>query len=125
MGLFSQQIEERRRLDEAELADSYARLAASVSGPGRAPRFTLDDAAAADSALAAVLAFYGQKPAEVSADVTDPMERIECALRPTGVMKRPVRLEGEWWRDAAGVYLGRLRGGGPVAILPKGAHGYA
>ena len=124
MGLFSQQIEERRRLDEAELADSYARLAASVSGPGRAPRFTLDDAAAADSALAAVLAFYGQKPAEVSADVTDPMERIECALRPTGVMKRPVRLEGVWWRDAAGAYLGRLRDGGLVAVIPGGARGY-
>ena len=125
MSLFSEQIEERRRLDEAELADSYARLAASVSGPARAPRFTLGDAAAADSALGAILAFYGQKPAEVPADVTDPMERIECALRPTGVMKRPVRLEGTWWRDAAGTYLGRLKDGGLVAIIPKGARGYA
>ena len=125
MGLFSEQIGERRRLDETELADSYARLAASASGLGRARGFTLDNAAVADSALDAVLAFYGKKPAQVPADVTDPMERIECALRPTGVMKRPVCLEGEWWRDAAGVYLGHLRGGGPVAILPKGAHGYA
>ncbi len=124
MNLFSEQIEERRRLDEAELADSFSRLAASVSGLGRAPRFSLDDAAAADSALGAVLAFYGQKPAQVPADVVDPMERIECALRPTGVMKRPVRLEGAWWRDAAGAYLGRLKDGGLVAIIPSGARGY-
>ena len=124
MSLFSEQIEERSRLDEAELADSYARLAASVAGPARTPRFTLGDAAAADSALGAILAFYGQKPAEVPSDVTDPMERIECALRPTGVMKRPVRMEGAWWRDAAGAYLGRLKDGEPVAIIPKGARGY-
>ena len=124
MSLFSEQIEERSRLDEAELADSYARLAASVAGPARARHFTLGDAAAADSALGAILAFYGQKPAEVPSDVTDPMERIECALRPTGVMKRPVRLEGAWWRDAAGAYLGRLKDGDPVAIIPKGVRGY-
>ena len=76
MGLFSEQIEERRRLDEAELADSFARLAASASGSGHARGFTLDDAAAADSALDAILTFYGKKPAQVPADVTDPRERI-------------------------------------------------
>ena len=40
-----------------------------------------------------------QKPAEVPDDITDPMERIESAIRPTGVMKRPVRLEGTWARQ--------------------------
>ena len=39
-------------------------------------------------------------------------------------MKRPVRLEGAWWRDAAGAYLGRLKDGGLVAIIPSGARGY-
>lgn len=124
MGWFSEQIDTRRRLDEQGIEDSYARLAASVVGPGRAPRFTLDDAAAADDAVSAVLAFYGQEPAEVPDDVTDPAERIECALRPTGVMKRPVRLEGAWWRDATGAYLGKLREGGPVAIIPLRTRGY-
>ncbi len=124
MGWFSEQIDTRRRLDEQGLEDSYARLAASVVGSGRAPRFTLDDAAAADDAVSAVLAFYGQKPAEVPGDVTDPAERIECALRPTGVMKRPVRLEGAWWRNATGAYLGKLREGGPVAIIPLRTRGY-
>ena len=100
MSWFSEQINTRRRLDEQGLEDSYARLAASVVGSGRAPSFTLDDAAAADDAVSAVLAFYGQKPADIPEDVTDPMERIDCALRPTGVMKRPVRLEGAWWRNA-------------------------
>ena len=124
MSWFSEQVKTRRRLDREELEDSYARLAASVVGAGRAPRFTLDDAAAADDALSAVLAFYGQTPAEVPDDIDDPMERIECALRPTGVMKRPVRLEGAWWCDATGAYMGRLRDGSPVAIIPRGIRGY-
>ena len=124
MGWFSEQIDARRRLDREELEDSYARLAASVVGSRRAPRFTLDDAAAADDAVSAILAFYGQAPAEVPDDVVDPMERIERALRPTGVMKRPVRLEGAWWRDATGVYLGRLKDGGPVALIPLRARSY-
>ena len=47
MSLFSQQIMERRRLDNEEVEDSYARLAASVAGTGRTPTFSLDDAAAA------------------------------------------------------------------------------
>ena len=125
MGWFSEQVDARRAFDRAELEDAYARLAASVVGTGRSPRFTLDDAAAADDAVSAVLAFYGQTPAEVPGDVTDPMERIDCALRPTGVMKRPVRLEGAWWRNATGAYLGKLKDGGPVAIIPLRMHGYA
>ena len=124
MSLLSEQINERYRFDQNELEDSYARLAASVVGAGGAPRFKLDDAAAADDAISAVLAFYGQVPAPVPDDVTDPTERIECALRPTGVMKRPVRLEGTWWHDATGVYLGRLKDGGPVALIPLGMRSY-
>ena len=124
MSWFSEQINTRRRLDEQGLEDSYARLAASVVGSGRAPSFTLDDAAAADDAVSAVLAFYGQKPADIPEDVTDPMERIDCALRPTGVMKRPVRLEGAWWRNATGAYMGKLKDGGLVALVPLRMRGY-
>ena len=46
MGWFSEQINMRRHLDRQGVENSYARLAASVVGSGRAPRFTLDDAPA-------------------------------------------------------------------------------
>ncbi len=124
MGWFSEQINTRRRLDRQRLENSYARLAASVVGSGRAPRFTLDNVVAADDAISAVLAFYGEKPAEVPCEVTDPAERIECALRPTGVMKRPVSLQGTWWRNAVGAYMGKLKSGSPVALIPLGLRGY-
>ena len=123
MNWFREQIETRRRLDAEEIEDAYAHLAASIMGD-RAPRFTLDDAAMADTAIDAVLAFYGCKPAEVPDDVADPMDRIDYALRPTGVMRRAVRLEGRWWRDATGVYLATLKDGGSVAVIPHGLRGF-
>lgn len=125
MNWFEEQIDTRRRLDEEDLEDAYAHLAASVMGSRRAPRYTLDDAAAADSAVGAVVAYYGTKAAEVPPEVTDPMDRIDYALRPTGIMRRPVRLVGEWWKDATGAYLATLKDGStPVAVIPAGMRGY-
>lgn len=124
MSWFKEQISERHRLDDEQLEEAYARLAASVLGANRAPRFTLDDVAAADNAVAAVLHYYGATPQEVPAEVTDPTDRIEYAVKSCCVMKRPVMLEGAWWRDATGAYLGRLKEGDPVAIIPVWPLGY-
>ena len=119
MNWFEEQIETRRRLDEEGLEEAYARLAASIVGSERSPRFTLDDAAAADSAVEAVLAYYGTEPADVPVDITDPMDRVDWAVRPTGVMRRPVRLVGAWWKDATGAYLATTTDGTPVALIPR------
>lgn len=125
MNWFEEQLETRRRLDEEELENAYARLAASVIGGDQAPRFSLDDAAAADNAIAAVLAHYGIKPAQIPDGISDPNERVDYAIRPTGVMKRTVRLEDAWWKDATGAYLAALEDGTPVAVVPHRIHGYA
>ena len=124
MNWFEEQIETRRRLDEEGLEEAYARLAASIVGSERSPRFTLDDAAAADSAVEAVLAYYGTEPADVPVDITNPMDRVDWAVRPTGVMRRPVRLVGAWWKDATGAYLATTTDGTPVALIPRRIRGY-
>ena len=124
MSWFEQQIQTRSMLDERELEDAYARLAASVVDASHMPRITPDNAAAADSAIAAVLAYYGAKPSDVPEDITDPMDRVDWAVRPTGVMRRPVRLEGTWWRDATGAYLAQTTTGTPVALIPRSPRGY-
>lgn len=126
MSLFSDQIEERRRLDDEQFAEALESLAASLGSAGVSVAFSVDDAAAADSAVEAVLAYYGAKPGEVSDAITDPNERIEEAVRPSGVMTRPVKLEDGWWRDATGAYLGRLSSTGePVAMIPRWRGGYS
>ena len=126
MGIFAKQIDKQRRLDEEELEEAYAKLAASVSTSKQIPRkHTIQDARAIDFACEQILRTFNLEPADVPPDVEDSYERLERALAPTGVMMRSVRLERGWWRNATGAYLGRLKQGTPVAIIPAGLRGYA
>lgn len=126
VGVFSEQVDARGRLDEQELEEAFTKLAASLSEQEQVPiRFEVDEAAAIDEACATILADYGLKPASVPENVRDVTERLELALRPTGVMTRPVRLADKWWYSVTGSYLGRLKQGPPVAVLPAGIRGYA
>jgi len=112
------------RLDDEQVAQAYERIARSVAGAKRAPRMTLDDAAATDNAVAAVLRYFGKTPSAVPATLTDASERMDYAVRSCGMMKRKVVLEGRWWTDATGAYLGQLATGEPIAIIPLGMRSY-
>ena len=77
-----------------------------------------------DEAAKEILAYYGVKePAGIPDFETDPFSRLDIYLKTAGFMKRDVRLEPGWYRDAAGVYIGILDGKTPVALLP-GFEGY-
>lgn len=124
MSWFEEQLETRKRLDDEQVEEAYERIARSVVGSKRAPRMTLDDVAATDSAVAAVLRYFGKKPSEVPDSLTDASERVDYAVQSCGMMKRRVKLEGRWWNDATGAYLGQLTTGEPVAIIPLGLRSY-
>ncbi len=125
MSWFEEQLETRKRLDDDQVAEAYERIARAIEGSKRAPRMTLDDVEATDSAVAVVLRYFGKKPADVPVSLTDPSDRMEYAVRSCGMMKRKVMLEGRWWADATGAYLGQLTTGEPVAIIPLGLRSYA
>lgn len=118
------QIETRSRLDSEMTERAYAELAASVSGYGAAPRIVVDDIAQTDGAAKACLAHIGVEAGAVPANIVDFDERIDWLCRPTGTMRRNVRLEGDWWKKAFGAMLGRLDTGEAVPLLPHGIHGY-
>ena len=124
MSWFEEQLETRKRLDDSQVEEAYERIARSVEGTRRAPRMTLDNVSATDSAVAVVLRYFGKAPADVPDTVTDASERVDYAVRSCGMMKRKVKLEGRWWLDATGAYLGQLKTGEPVAIIPQGLRSY-
>ena len=124
MSWFEEQLETRRRLDDTQVEEAYERIARGVAGSKHAPRMTLDDVAATDNAVAAVLRYFGKTPADVPDSLTDAVERMDYAVRSCGMMKRRVKLEGRWWVDATGAYLGQLTTGEPVAIIPLGLRSY-
>ena len=124
MSWFEEQLETRRRLDDSQVEEAYERIARAVAGAKRAPRMTLDDVAATDNAVAAVLHYFGRTPAEVPESLTDAADRVDYAVRSCGMMKRRVKLEGRWWIDATSAYLGALTTGEPIAIIPLGLRSY-
>ena len=77
-----------------------------------------------DSALGVLLSHFNVKPSDVQ-PVGDTIEqRLDSMLHPHGIMRRKVRLEGAWYKDAIGAMLGTLQDGTSVALLPRGIAGY-
>ena len=118
------QIETRARLDAEMTERAYAQLAASVSDPNSPLDFGIDDVEQADGAARACLKYNGVVPGAVPEGVRDLDERLDWLCRPTGTMRREVRLEKGWQKDAFGAMLGRLDTGESVALLPLSVRGY-
>lgn len=125
MGWFDEQIRQRKQNDDEVFATAFADMAAAVMGEhvGAALR---DERAAARDAVNEILRFYHAKGREVPSDIKDVDEQLEYLLRPHGIMRRTVKLEQGWYKDAVGAMLGvRISDSRPVAFIPTGLSGYS
>ena len=124
MGWFDEQIRQRIEHDNDRFADAFSDVASVVMGK----RFmhAMEDARArTKDAIDQILLYYHVKPPELPEDIRDVNDQLEYLMRPSGIMRRPVNLEGAWYKDAIGAYLGvRTDDGTPVALLPCGLTGY-
>lgn len=124
MGWFDEQIRQRKKNDDEVLSEAFARMAAAVLGK----QFVAGEASAQATArdeMGRILQFYHVKPREIPASIRDGEEQLEFLLRPYGIMRRRVKLEGAWDRDAAGAMLGTWKDTGTVvALFPCGLNGY-
>ena len=124
MGWFDEQIRDRRQYDDEAFSEAFANMASAVMGR-RISAAVSDDRRAAKSAIDDILKYCGVKSREVPDSITDVNEQLEYLLRPYGIMRRTVRLEDGWYRDAIGVMLGSFRESGKaVALIPGGLSGY-
>lgn len=123
MGWFDEQIKQRIKTDDEAFADAFASMAGVVMGRG-AQSAQADDRQKTKNAVDEILKFYRVKSTELPDELQDINEQLEYLLRPSGVMRRVVNLEGDWYRDAVGAFLGTLKTGGVVALLPHGLSGY-
>ena len=124
MSWLESQIETRTKLDAQATERAYTELAASVTNRRNAPRFVHDDLEQTDGAVRACLRYCGVKPGDVPDAITDLDERLEYLCRPSGTMRRTVRLEDRWYNSAFGALLGTLDTGESVALLPRLLRGY-
>ena len=123
MGWFDEQIRQRKASDQELFEDSILRMAATVLG--KQGIGALDDRIVTKAAIDEILKYYHYKSQEIPDSITDIDEQLEYCLRPHGIMRRNVRLEEGWYRDAFGPMLGFLKEDGtPVALLPNPFAGY-
>ncbi len=123
MSWFENQIEERREADSRLLEDSLVRISGVIMGKEKARKLG-DERMITGNAIDEALKYYHCKPVEIPESINDPVEQLEYALRPHGIMYRTVRLTQGWFRDAFGVMLSRTVDGVPIALIPSRIRGY-
>ena len=124
MGWFNEQIKQRMESDQNILEDSFFRMASAIMDKWSAEHLE-DERLITKEAIDDILKYYHRKPAEIPADITDPDEQLEYALRPAGLMTREVELEENWHSDAYGPMIAVIKDTGTtVALLPGMVGGY-
>ncbi|MDO4973164.1 MAG: NHLP bacteriocin export ABC transporter permease/ATPase subunit [Eubacteriales bacterium] len=124
MGWFDEQIRQRKLSDQEILEDSIFRMASVVLGKQRAG-ILHDERIATKAAIDDILKYYHYKPTEIPDSIRTLDEQLEFCLRPHGVMRRSVKLEEGWYKDAFGPMLAfRKEDGAAAALLPKPFTGY-
>lgn len=118
MGWFDEQIRERIAHDEEAFSSAFDSLAGVVMGD-EIVRDLNNARVLAKNAIDEIMRYYRVPLQELPEDIVDINDQLEYLLRPSGIMRRVVRLEGAWYKDATGAMLGTRKDTGmPVALLP-------
>ncbi len=124
MGIFEDQIQERRNADMRVLEESFQRVAGVVLGERMAERLG-DERIVTKQAIDEILKYYHLKPVDIPDNIKKTQDQLDYSLRHYGLMRREVMLEKGWYNDAFGPMLGfRKEDGTPVAFLPDHLWGY-
>lgn len=119
MNWFEDQIKHRIQNDEDDFSSAFCELSSVVMGDAAfaglvTPRQKIHNA------IQEILKFFKQEIVSVPESITDTHEYINYCLKPSGVLKRHVKLTEQWWKDAYGPMLGFLKNGeSAVALLPS------
>ena len=128
MGWFDEQIRERKRQDNERFADAMDEISAIITREKIELSCDEGETTKQESitrAIGRVLRYYHIKPKQVPDDIKNLQEQLEYLCRPYGVMRRTVKLEKGWYKDAIGALLGTRKDGTVVALLPSRFFGYS
>jgi NHLM bacteriocin system ABC transporter ATP-binding protein len=124
LGWFEKQIKQRSDLDQKLFEESFFHAASVVLGERTATKIS-DEHIITRQAIDDILKYYHFQPIEIPNSIKNHEEQLDYCLRPHGLMKRQIRLEGSWWKDAYGAILAYQKDSGePTALLPDKFSGY-
>ncbi len=124
MGWFDEQIRQRVQNDDDVLSDAYAQMANAVSGKKKIEVMFQSDREMATRAVGEILKYYRVRARKIPDQMEDSKEILEYLLRPSGILRRQVKLTDKWYKDASGAMLGTRKDGSVVALIPGKIKGY-
>ena len=122
MSWFEEQIKLRKKRDEENLSDAIEDIASSVLHKRKA---SFDNSKAIKNALDEILRYNHIKTREIPDGVDSLEDQIDYLFRPCGIMRRSVKLQKGWYKNAAGPYIGFKKDGTVVAFIPNAISGYS
>lgn len=124
MGWFDEQIKLRKQSDNDVFSESFANIADAVMGSTISASLK-DNRELVQDSMEEILKYYHVKSREIPESIEDIEEQLEYLMRPYGIMRRTVKLEDNWYKDAIGAMLAvRKSDGSVVALIPAGISGY-
>ena len=123
MSWFDEQIKQRIRNDNNAFEDAFSQLSGVIMGKKLGAQYD-DDTRQAKDALEEILKYYRVPVQDVPDSMTDIQDILEFLLRPSGIMRRTVNLEGNWYKDGIGALLCQMEDGSIAALIPKTTSGY-
>ena len=125
MGWFDEQIRERSRSDQEQFEDAIFKMASVVWGRKTSTVYA-DATAASKLAMDEVLRYFHLKPRDIPDSARDIDDQLEYSMRPYGIMHRNVTLTENWYKDAYGPMLAKLKESDTwVALIPRSFQGYS
>ena len=125
MGWFDEQIKQRKLKDEEVFEEAFIEIADAVLGEGLTASLKSDGQISKD-AIEEIVKYYHLKIVDVPAEITNVDDQLEYIFRPYGIMRRNVKLQRGWYRDAIGPMLATsTEDGSLLALTPSGLNGYS
>ena len=124
MSWFDEQIKTRIKNDQEGLEASFIQLSSVVMGKAVLNTSLKSEREKAKNAIEDILSFYHVPKVEVPASMTEVEDILEFLLRPSGVMRRKVTLNGDWYTNGIGALLAQNADGDMIALIPDGLSGY-
>ncbi|MDR1148470.1 MAG: NHLP bacteriocin export ABC transporter permease/ATPase subunit [Spirochaetaceae bacterium] len=119
MGWFENQIQERIKRDEADVAKSFYDLSSVVMGENKNAKFLDNEHAKTKNAVEEICRYYKVSVGEMDEGAENIHKQLEHLLRNSGVMRRRITLNNVWWKDSVGALLGETINGDVVALIPS------
>lgn len=123
MGWFEDQMKQRMEYDDDAFQEAFVKMAGAVMGE-KVTAALENDRQQAQNAVDEILKFYHVKIRELPEHLQGINEQLEYLLRPAGIMRRTVKLEKGWYKDATGPFLAIWRDTQRIVALIPTVSGY-